>query len=146
MTMMQDKSMQEKMMNAFTEQTKNMYNPMRKINALLVENMEKMTDFQLEALKAYSQMGLNQMKQATKVKDADGVRDYSTSQAEMLGSLSKKVLEDAKTMADMSMAFKAEVEGIIEETRAQAFNKAGDKAADDKTAKPAAAAKPATSK
>lgn len=144
--MMQDKSMQEKMMNAFTEQTKNMYNPMRKINALLVENMEKMTDFQLEALKAYSQMGLNQMKQATKVKDADGVRDYSTSQAEMLGSLSKKVLEDAKTMADMSMAFKAEVEGIIEEARAQAFNKASDKAADDKTAKPAAAAKPATSK
>ena len=136
--MMQDKSMQDKVMNAFTEQTKNMYNPMRKINALLVENMEKMTDFQLEALKAYSQMGLTQMKQAAEVKDADSVRDYSTAQAEMMSSLSKKVLEDAKTMADMSMEFKAEIEKIMEESRAQVFNKASE----DK----ATAAKPAASK
>lgn len=132
-----DKSMQEKMMNAFTEQTKNMYNPMRKINALLVENMEKMTDFQLEALKAYSQMGLTQMKQASDIKDADGVRDYSTSQAELMGALSKKVLEDAKTMADMSMSFKAEVEKIMEESRAQVFNQANN-ATEAKTEKPAA--------
>lgn len=137
--MMQDKTMQDKVMNAFSEQTKNMYNPMRKINALLVENMEKMTDFQLEALKAYSQMGLTQMKQATSVKDADGVRDYSTSQAEMMSTLSKKVLEDAKTMADMSMEFKAEIEKIMEESRAQAFNKASeDKSAKTAAAKPAA--------
>lgn len=140
--MIQDKAMQEKMMNAFSEQTKNMYNPLRKINALLVENMEKMTDFQLEALKSYSHMGLSQMKQATEVKDADSVRDYSTSQAELMSALSKKVLEDAKTMADMSMEFKAEVEKILEESRAQAFNKAADET--KAAAKPAAAAaKPA---
>ncbi|MDR9468769.1 phasin family protein [Marinospirillum sp.] len=136
--MMQDKAMQEKMMNAFTEQTKNMYNPMRKINSLLVENMEKMTDFQLEALKAYSHMGLSQMKSATEVKDADSVRDYSASQAEMMSTLSKKVLEDAKTMADMSMEFKTEVEKILEESRSQAFNKAAEETK--------AAAKPAASK
>ncbi len=105
--------------------------------------MEKMTDFQLEALKAYSHMGLTQMKQATEVKDADGVRDYSTAQAEMMSTLSKKVLEDAKTMADMSMEFKAEIEKIMEESRAQAFNKA----AEGKATKSAAAdAKPAASK
>lgn len=140
--MMQDKTMQDKVMSAFSEQTKNMYNPMRKINALLVENMEKMTDFQLEALKAYSHMGLTQMKQATEVKDADSVRDYSTAQAEMMSTLSKKVLEDAKTMADMSMEFKAEIEKIMEESRAQAFNKA----AEGKATKSAADAKPAASK
>ncbi len=136
--MIQDKAMQDKMMNAFAEQTKNMYNPLRKINALLVENMEKMTDFQLEALKAYSHMGLSQMKQATEVKDADSVRDYSAAQAEMLSTLSKKVLEDAKTMADMSMEFKAEVEKVLEESRSQAFNKA---AAEAKPAAKAPAAK-----
>lgn len=120
---MQDKNMQEKIMNAFTEQTKNIYNPMRKINALLVENMEKMTDFQLEALKSYSNMGISQMKQATAIKDAEGMRDYSSSQAELLGSLGKKILEDAKTMADMSMEFKAQVEKIMEESRAEVLSK-----------------------
>jgi len=139
--MMQDKAMQEKMMNAFSEQTKNMYNPMRKINSLLVENMEKMTDFQLEALKAYSHMGLSQMKSATEVKDADSVRDYSASQAEMMSTLSKKVLEDAKTMADMSMEFKTEVEKILEESRSQAFNKAAE---ETKAASKPAASKPAS--
>ncbi|WP_114417933.1 phasin family protein [Marinospirillum perlucidum] len=134
--------MQDKMMNAFAEQTKNMYNPMRKINSLLVENMEKMTDFQLEALKAYSHMGLSQMKSATEVKDADGVRDYSASQAEMMSTLSKKILEDAKTMADMSMEFKSEVEKILEESRAQAFNKAAEET--KSTASKSTASKPAS--
>lgn len=138
---MQDKNMQEKIMNAFTEQTKNIYSPMRKINALLVENMEKMTDFQLEALKSYSNMGLTQMKQATAIKDADGVREYSTSQAELLGSLGKKILEDAKTMADMSMEFKTQVEKIMEETRSEVFTKVNEATKSAAKAAPKAADK-----
>jgi len=120
-------------MNAFTEQTKNMYAPMRKMNALMVENMEKMTDFQIEALKSYSKMGVNQLKNATEIKDAESVRDFTASQAELMSTLSKKVLEDAKSMADMTMEFKQEVEKIVEESRASATAAAA----------PAAEAKPA---
>ena len=125
--------MQDKIMNAFTEQTKNMYAPMRKMNALMVENMEKMTDFQIEALKSYSKMGVNQLKNATEIKDAESVRDFTASQAELMSTLSKKVLEDAKSMADMTMEFKQEVEKIVEESRASATAAAA----------PAAEAKPA---
>ncbi|WP_417596561.1 phasin family protein [Oceanospirillum sp.] len=123
--------MQDKIMNAFAEQTKNMYAPMRKMNALMVENMEKMTEFQIEALKSYSKMGVNQLKNATEIKDADSVRDFSASQAELMSTLSKKVLEDAKSMADMTMEFKQEVEKIVEESRTTA------------AATPAAESKPA---
>ncbi|OOV88310.1 phasin family protein [Oceanospirillum linum] len=123
--------MQDKIMNAFAEQTKNMYAPMRKMNALMVENMEKMTEFQIEALKSYSKMGVNQLKNATEIKDADSVRDFTASQAELMSTLSKKVLEDAKSMADMTMEFKQEVEKIVEESRTTA------------AAAPAAEAKPA---
>ncbi len=123
--------MQDKIMNAFAEQTKNMYAPMRKMNALMVENMEKMTEFQIEALKSYSKMGVNQLKNATEIKDADSVRDFTASQAELMSTLSKKVLEDAKSMADMTMEFKQEVEKIVEESRTTA------------AATPAAEAKPA---
>lgn len=125
--------MQDKIMNAFTEQTKNMYAPMRKMNALMVENMEKMTDFQIEALKSYSKMGVNQLKNATEIKDAESVRDFTASQAELMSTLSKKVLEDAKSMADMTMEFKQEVEKIVEESRTSATAAAA----------PAAEAKPA---
>ncbi|WP_086480548.1 phasin family protein [Oceanospirillum sanctuarii] len=125
--------MQDKIMNAFAEQTKNMYAPMRKMNALMVENMEKMTDFQIEALKSYSKMGVNQLKNATEIKDAESVRDFTASQAELMSTLSKKVLEDAKSMADMTMEFKQEIEKIVEESRASATAAAA----------PAAEAKPA---
>ena len=124
--------MQDKIMNAFAEQTKNMYAPMRKMNALMVENMEKMTEFQIEALKSYSKMGVNQLKNATEIKDAESVRDFTASQAELMSTLSKKVLEDAKSMADMTMEFKQEIEKIVEESRASAA--------------PAAEAKPAAAK
>ena len=119
--------MQEKIMNAFADQTKNMYAPMRKLNALMVENMEKMTDFQIEAMKSYSKMGVNQLKNAAEVKDADSVRDFTASQAELMSTLSKKVLEDAKSMADMSMEFKQEVEKIVEEARTGAEEVKADK-------------------
>jgi phasin family protein len=112
--------MQDKIMNAFADQSKNMYAPMRKLNALMVENMEKMADFQIEALKSYSKLGVNQLKNATEVKDAESVRDFSASQAELMSTLSKKVLEDAKSMADMSMEFKQEVEKIVEDARSGA--------------------------
>lgn len=140
--MSQEKSIQEKVISAFTEQSKSLYGPLRKINSLLVENLEKTTEFQLDALKSYSRLGLSQLKQATEVKDADSVRDYSASQAELFSTLSKKVLEDAKTLADLSIQFKSEVEKVLEESRAQAFSKAAEetKAAAKPAAKPAGAA------
>ncbi|SEI56306.1 phasin family protein [Allopseudospirillum japonicum] len=117
---------QEKVMNAFAEQAKTMYTPLRKINALLLENMEKMTDFQLDALRSYSQMGVNQLKGASELKDAESMREYTSTQAEMMSTVSKKVLEDAKTMAEMAVEFKQEVEKIMEEARSTAFTKPGE--------------------
>ena len=127
--------MQDNIMNAFAEQTKNMYAPMRKMNALMVENMEKMTDFQIEALKSYSKMGVNQLKNATEIKDAESVRDFTASQAELMSTLSKKVLEDAKSMADMTMEFKQEVEKIVEESRSSVSSAAEPAAEAAKTEK-----------
>ena len=60
--------MQDTVLNAFAEQAKTMYAPMSKFNSLFVENMEKMTDFQLTAIKSYAEMGLDQMKKASDVK------------------------------------------------------------------------------
>lgn len=112
--------MQENILNAFTEQAKNMYAPMAKFNSLFVENMEKMTDFQLNAIKAYAEMGLDQMKKASEIKDADSVRTFTASQTEAATALNKKIMEDAKSLSDMAMEFKTQVEGLVEEARATA--------------------------
>jgi phasin family protein len=128
--------MQESILNAFTEQAKTMYAPMAKFNSLFVENMEKMTEFQLNAIKSYSEMGLEQMKKAADIKDADSMRTFTATQAESASALNKKIMEDAKALSDMAMDFKTQVETIMEEARSTA-------AATATTAKPATKAKSA---
>ncbi|WP_028292738.1 phasin family protein [Oceanobacter kriegii] len=122
--------MQDTILNAFAEQAKTMYAPMSKFNTLFVDNMEKMTEFQLSAVKSYAEMGLDQMKKAADVKDAEGMRAYTAAQAEAASAMNKKIMEDAKAFSDMAMEFKSQVESIMEEARTTAATTAT-------TAKPA---------
>ncbi len=128
--------MQESILNAFTEQAKTMYAPLAKFNSMFVDNMEKMTDFQLNAIKTYAEMGLEQMKGAADVKDADSLRTFTSAQAETVSAINKKIMEDAKAFSDMAMEFKTQVESIMEEARSTAATTAT-------TAKPAAKPKSA---
>jgi len=111
--------MQDKMMDAFNTQTRQMFEPMRKVNSLMLNNMEKMTQYQLEAMKRYSQMGTDRMRSASEIDDADDLREFAAKQAEMLNELSQQMQEDAKTMGEMSMEFKAEMEKLFSEATQQ---------------------------
>lgn len=109
--------MQENIMNAFTEQAKSFYSPLNKLSALMVENMEKMTEFQLESIKSYADITMSQMKKAVDVKDVETLRSFSTSQAEAVSTVNKKIMEDAKSLSDLATDFKDKVEAIWEEAK-----------------------------
>jgi len=111
--------MQDKMMDAFNVQTRQMFEPMRKVNSLMLNNMEKMTQYQLEAMKRYSQMGTDRMRSASEIEDADSLREFAAKQSEMLNELSQQMQEDAKTMGEMSMEFKTEMEKLFSEATQQ---------------------------
>ena len=125
--------MQENILNAFAEQTKNLYSPMQKFSALFVGNMEKMTEFQLNAIKSYADVGIAQMKKAAEIKDADTMRTFSSAQAEATTELNKKIMEDAKVLSEMAVEFKAEVESIMEEARGTATSAAATSTTSTKT-------------
>lgn len=107
--------MQDKMMDAFNAQTRQMFEPMRKMNSLMLNNMEKMTQYQLEAMKRYSQMGTERIRSATEINDAESLRDFGTKQAEMMNELSQQMQEDARVMSEMSLQFKSEMEKLFSE-------------------------------
>ena len=109
--------MQENILNAFAEQAKTMYAPMSKFNSLFVENMEKLTEYQINAVKSYAEMGLSQMKSAADVQDLESMRTFASSQAEVASGMNKKIMEDVKTLSDMTREFKTQMEGIMEEMR-----------------------------
>lgn len=124
--------MQENIINAFSEQAKSMYSPLTKLNTLMVENIEKMTEFQLNSIKSYADLSIDQMKKATDIKDAESFRDFSSSQTEVAATVNKKIMEDAKSLADIANEFKSQIENVWKESTATAT-----KAPEKKTAKSA---------
>ena len=90
--------MQDKMFHEFTEQAEGFFAPMRKLNGLMLDNMEKLTQFQLESMKRYSQLGTERLRDATEAKDPEAMRDFGTRQAEMMNELSTQLLKDAEAM------------------------------------------------
>lgn len=127
--------MQENILNAFADQAKSLYTPFAKFNGLFVENVEQITALQISAIKAYAELGINQLKKAAEIKDADSIRAFTTSQAEAASALNKKVLEDAKAFSDIATKFKEQVEGLVDEARSSATaTKAEEKSGAKKTA------------
>ena len=91
-----------------------------------------MTEFQLKTIKSYADLSLGQIKSAVDVKDAESLRTFSSSQAEVAATVNKKIMEDAKAISEMATDFKGKMETIWEESRPTAS-----KPADKKTAKTA---------
>lgn len=113
---------QDKMFTTFAEQTRSFFEPMRKLNGLMLDNMEKMTQFQLESMKRYSQMGTERLRAASEIRDAEDMRDFTTRQTELMNELSRQMLDDARAMTELSLEFRDELEKAFSEAGQQAFD------------------------
>lgn len=113
--------MQNKMIDSFNDQTRQLFEPMRKLNSLMLNNMQRMTEYQMETMRRYSQMGTERMRDATaQLSDrqgmsGEGFKELSTRQAEMMNELSKQLMDDAKAFSEMNLQFKAELEAMFAE-------------------------------
>lgn len=98
--------------------------PVVKTNKLLVENLEKMMVFQMNALKSYLDIGLNQMRAAAEITDLQSLQDFCKRQAEIAQTVQQKLMNDAKAMSDMTNRFKAEMDGLAKSTLEEVLPKA----------------------
>ncbi len=144
--------MQDKTFDDFNEQTRQFFEPMRKLNSLMLQNMERVSEYQMESLKRYSQMGTERLRDASEITDAESLRDFGTRQAEMMNELSQQMLEDARTLGEMSLQFKTELEKLYTESGQAWAEQAGQATQGAASASPAPAAddkaesKPASAK
>ncbi|GHC36786.1 phasin family protein [Aidingimonas halophila] len=127
--------MQDKMFTAFNDQTRSFFEPMRKLNSLMLDNMEKMTQYQLESMKRYSQLGTERLRDASEIESAEDIRDFGARQAEILNELSKQMLEDARAMTELSLQFKSEMEQLFAEAGKEVADNASNAAKSDEPAK-----------
>ena len=85
-------------------------------NQLFAANVEKMVVFQMNALKSYLDIGLNQMRAAAEITDLQSLQDFYKRQAEIAQTVQQKMMSDAKAMSEMATRFKTEMDGLSKAT------------------------------
>ncbi|WP_193222310.1 phasin family protein [Alkalilimnicola sp. S0819] len=107
--------MYQDLFNNGTAQFENLFAPARKFNSALVDHLEKLTRFQLETAKSYADMSVEQLRAALEVNDVDSLQAYVSKQSGVASTLSKKLGEDANTLAGLGKDFAQELQQLTQE-------------------------------
>lgn len=99
-------------------------NPWVKANKLFAENLEKMLKFQINALRSYLDISLNQMRAAAEITDMQSFQDFCKRQAQIAQTVQYKMLNDVKALSDMNARFKSEIDTLNQATLQDVFPKA----------------------
>ncbi|WP_027966282.1 phasin family protein [Halomonas halocynthiae] len=139
--------MQNTMIDNLNDQTRQLFEPMRKLNSLMLSNMQRMTEYQMESMQRYSQMGTERMRDAAAqlsdkpAMSEQGVKALSARQAEVMSELSQQLMEDANAFSEMNLQFKSELETLFLE-QVKVFEQLAS-AANDEASVPVEQVKPA---
>ncbi|WP_435103818.1 phasin family protein [Arhodomonas sp. AD133] len=97
--------MYEEMTQKFFDQFQNAGEPMRRFAELSLTQAEKLAHFQLDASRAYVDLGIEQLRAATSVRDVRGLQDYVSRQQEVASTVGRRLTDDVETLAGMGKDF-----------------------------------------
>jgi phasin family protein len=98
--------------------------PLIKANKLFVSNMENILIFQMNAIKSYLDIGINQLRAAAEITDLESLQDFYKRQTEIAQTMQRKLMNDARIMSDMATRFKTEMDDLTQTTLEDALPKA----------------------
>ena len=105
--------------NQFSGDTQKMFEPWTKLNQAVVKSAEMMTEFSLNTIKSYSEMGLENMRQVAGIDSPESAKDFSDKQAEMLNVMSQKMLADAQRMTELGTTMHDEIMQVMSDVHGQ---------------------------
>lgn len=111
--------MYEKLLAQMSEQSQKMAQPINEITTLTVDYIEKLSTFQVNAVKAYTDLGLDQLRNMASIKDAESLQAYVAKQREMATEMGKKVADDAKTLAQLGEVFAEDIQNLAKKDLAR---------------------------
>ena len=89
--------------------------PLRELNNLAVENVEKILDIQLKAFEENSKAGVDSLKGAVAVSDLEGLKSYLNKQAEVTRQLTERTLADTRSVMELGNSYTAEAQKIVKD-------------------------------
>ena len=99
--------------NQFNENAQKMFEPWTKLNQTFLKNAEMLTEFSLNTVKSYSEMGLDSMRKVAQIDSPEAAKDFSSYQAEMLNNISQKMLADAQRMTELGSSMQDEIMQVM---------------------------------
>lgn len=112
------------MFSKYFENTNALPNQMVKTSKLVVNELEKLMSFQMEVLQSYMDMNLKQLKAAASVKDPKSLQDFLSDQSGVAHELQEKMMKDAKTLAELTMGFKDNLDDLAKDNMTNTTAKA----------------------
>lgn len=106
-------------MDKMKDGSRQMYAPWSRINQAMLRNAEKMTDFSLETMRHYSEMGLEQLRNVSCVDCPEAVSSFNQKQTELLNQLGQKMLSDAQRLTELGKEIRNEVMSAMNEVYSQ---------------------------
>lgn len=103
------------MFKMFSEQAQKSLAPYTKFNTLMAKHVEQITELQVNAMKAYSELGLAQFKAASEVKDVTSLASFNSQQMATLTKLSQQLMDDSGRIQTIAKTFKDDVEELTTE-------------------------------
>ncbi len=105
---------------AIVEQADKMMAPVRAMNEVAVEKTEKLVKLQASAFQNYAKLAIDHWREALKVKDADGVKDFMSKHRAYVETVTEKATKDANAVMELGNDYVAEVQKIFKDSAAKA--------------------------
>jgi phasin family protein len=91
------------------------YAPVRELNNLAITNMEKVLEMQLKFIEDSTKAGLDSLKTAAAINDAEGLKEYLNSQVATSKQFTERALEDGRAAAELGNDYIKEAQNVVKE-------------------------------
>ncbi len=89
--------------------------PVQELNALAVENVEKILTLQLKRLEETTKLGIEQMKAVASIKDVEGFQGFMNSYAESLRQIGERTAEDVRAVYELGNSYTTQAQRIFKD-------------------------------
>lgn len=92
-------------LSALSVPSKDVLEPAHKLNQQAIAAVEKLVAYQIDSLKAYSELGVSRLKAAVEVRDVEGLKNLLSNQTDVLKEFGEHLMTDYKAIFKMGADF-----------------------------------------
>ncbi|RZU98738.1 phasin family protein [Spiribacter vilamensis] len=107
--------MNNELFNQYTKQIETLFMaPARAYATLAATHTQKLMDAQMDAVRTYSEIGVQQARAAMEIKDADALQQYAADQQSVAKDLGERVKADGEKVVALNQNFANEARKLVE--------------------------------